>query len=486
MREQRQSLHFPNSPPPVTDALEIKQPLDHFDPQIKVTFGQRYWVNDAFWKPQKGPIFLYIGGEGTLNEKAVLSGAHLKYAQQYGALIFAVEHRFYGQSMNEDGLKLENLKFLSSQQALADLANFHLQMSKSYNLTDKNKWIAFGGSYAGALTAWFRIKYPHLVHAAVASSAPVRALVNFDEYCDVVAKSLSTEIVGGSEKCLVVVRNAFAKVDELIQKRDLSRLGSDFLSCQPLGSDLDVLWMANNLADVFMGTVQYNNEHYSSMNIKSMCEVMTQGPDAYQNLASLNKIFLNQTHQNCSDNSWQNYINLLSNVTFDRTQGGAGMRQWTYQTCSQFGYYQTCDDNDCPFSRYITLSPNFAICESIFNLNTKEVYDRINFTNAYYGSDDPQGSRILFVNGLIDPWHALSVLENISQSELAILIAGTAHCADMHDESSEDPPALTKAREKILDTIGEWLSVTSVKDANVPKKDASYLRRQMQSSFQKL
>lgn len=43
-------------------------------------------------------------------------------------------------------------------------------------------------------------QYPHLVHAAVASSAPVRALVNFDGYCDVVAKSLATEIVGGSEK----------------------------------------------------------------------------------------------------------------------------------------------------------------------------------------------------------------------------------------------------------------------------------------------
>lgn len=45
------------------------------------------------------------------------------------------------------------------------------------------------------------------------------------------------------------------------------------------------------------------------------------------------------------------------------------------------------------------LAPNFKICESVFNLNAKEVSDRIDFTNEYYGSDDPHGSRILFVNG---------------------------------------------------------------------------------------
>ena len=47
----------------------------------------------------------------------LLAGFHAKAAKKFGALIFAVEHRFYGQSMNDGGLKLENLKYLSSQQA---------------------------------------------------------------------------------------------------------------------------------------------------------------------------------------------------------------------------------------------------------------------------------------------------------------------------------------------------------------------------------
>ena len=72
-----------------------------------------------------------------------------------------------------------NLKYLSSGQALADLAYFIESKNEEYGLTSSNKWIVFGGSYAGAMAAWFRLKYPHLVYGAVASSGPVLAQVNF-------------------------------------------------------------------------------------------------------------------------------------------------------------------------------------------------------------------------------------------------------------------------------------------------------------------
>ena len=52
----------------------------------------------------------------------------------------------------------------------------------------------------------------------------------------------------------------------------------------------------------------------------------------------------------------------------------------------------------------------------------------------------------IFSTGSIDPWHALSVLTDLTTSEVAIFIPGTAHCADMDPDYPEDPPALTAAR----------------------------------------
>ena len=38
------------------------------------------------------------------------------------------------------------------------------------------------------------------------------------------------------------------------------------------------------------------------------------------------------------DNCYMNYKKQLANTTVDQNASGAGMRQWVYQTCAQFGY----------------------------------------------------------------------------------------------------------------------------------------------------
>ena len=46
-----------------------------------------------------------------------VSGNIVDLAEQYGGLIFGVEHRYYGLSVFEGSLETENLVYLSSQQA---------------------------------------------------------------------------------------------------------------------------------------------------------------------------------------------------------------------------------------------------------------------------------------------------------------------------------------------------------------------------------
>ena len=73
----------------------------------------------------------------------------------------------------------ENLQYLSVDQALADVAFFiETKKKENVNLTNSTV-IVFGGSYAGNMAAWARLKYPHLIQGALASSAPVRAKANF-------------------------------------------------------------------------------------------------------------------------------------------------------------------------------------------------------------------------------------------------------------------------------------------------------------------
>lgn len=45
-----------------------------------------------------GPVFLQIGGEGEASAHWMVSGAWVDYAKTYNALMFQLEHRFYGKS----------------------------------------------------------------------------------------------------------------------------------------------------------------------------------------------------------------------------------------------------------------------------------------------------------------------------------------------------------------------------------------------------
>lgn len=91
---------------------------------------------------------------------------------------------------------------------------FHDYIVKKYQLTENNKWISFGGSYSGALSAWLRLKYPNLITGAIATSAPVQPELNFVEYLEVVQASLATAKQGTD--CPNAVRNATEHLDEML------------------------------------------------------------------------------------------------------------------------------------------------------------------------------------------------------------------------------------------------------------------------------
>merc|ERR1712243_40204 len=83
----------------------------------------------------------------------------------------------------------DNMVYLSSRQGLEDAANFISTMNAKYNLTT---WMAFGGSYPGSLSAWMRLRFPHLVAGSVSSSGPLFAKLDFSEYLQVVMDALDT------------------------------------------------------------------------------------------------------------------------------------------------------------------------------------------------------------------------------------------------------------------------------------------------------
>lgn len=314
----------------------FNQTLDHFDVLGGgVTWPQRYWVNASLWKGGDAPVFFYIEGEGAGSPYDVVSGEHCELAETYGALLVALEHRYYGASIPTPDLSTQNMRYLSSHQALADIATFYDDLLRpTFNLSAANKLVTFGGSYPGALSAWARLRLPHIVHAAISTSSPVQASFDDVSYNDVVANSLSMPLIGGSPACLTATAQAFVAIDAAFSGTADARhaMATKLMSCTGLDGVNDTMWAASNYGSFVQGMVQYNME--SGYTVAQYCAEMTKPGVAP--IDAFAAVIAATQGGNCMDNSYADYVALLRKTTADKSAGGLGLRQWTWQCCTQF------------------------------------------------------------------------------------------------------------------------------------------------------
>lgn len=407
-----------------------------------------------------------IGGEGPANPIWMLEGAWLDYARDHGALCFQLEHRFYGESHPTEDLSVKNLVYLTSTQALADLANFMTSMNQAHNLTSA-KWIAFGGSYPGSLAAWLRLKYPHLVHGSVSTSGPLIAQADFPEYLEVVDKTI--QLV--SSKCNKLVKAAMSQAARLTLHRvGWKLLGDMFKTCTPFdGTDSkNISNIMESLIGNFEDIIQYNKDNRAfegavtaNITITELCQIMTDSTTKgtpIEKFAKVNAFMLEATDEKCLDYSYDAMIEEMSETSW-KSAAGVGGRQWTYQTCTEFGWYQSSNQPGHPFTNLFDVKFFEKQCQDIFGPKFNlELLDRgIKRSNYLYGAKGIKVTNVVFVHGSFDPWHALGITEDNGMNK-AILIPGTAHCANMYPASPDDPPQLKQARQTVGQLIKDWLN----------------------------
>lgn len=443
---------------------------DHFDGSNNHTWLQAYFVNDTFWKPgSSAPVFICVGGEGPpLDGSAVVFSVHCNDAVEMlpstGAIMFAVEHRYYG-CHNASACPVPDvqapgaLKFLSSRQALGDLTAFVAFISNKYNLTQANKIVSWGGSYPGMLAGWFRVKFPHLVHAAVASSAPVLAQLNMKGYNDVLAAAfaVSDNGVGGSPACSKAIFVGHQAIGASLQTQSGRTMLAQLFKLPSAD------WLANhqNQQDfagegVAVFDAQSNDPACKdpACNIASICKIMlnTGLGDEVHRLAAVRAAQGNQVRPS---------IPMVRSLSAMRALKKANDEPdyWGYQTCTEFAFYQTCEvGSQCFFTQGLILLEDFlSECRDSWGISEDKVIKNVNYTNEYYGGLTPSGTRVLYPSGEVDPWQALSIRKAPNPDMPAFTIPGASHHFWTHPSLPTDQSSVVAARATIWTQVNTWL-----------------------------
>ncbi|XP_026479920.1 putative serine protease K12H4.7 [Ctenocephalides felis] len=166
----------------------------------------------------------------------------------------------------------------------------------------------------------------------------------------------------------------------------------------------------------------------------------------------------------CAEADYLSLVNAFKQVSWSSLNATDGMRPWLYQTCTEYGYYQTDSSPSQPYGSGInTLHFNIQICkdifEDVFADNAEDILNTgIERTNVVYGALTSAVDRVIFTHGTVDPWHSIGLLEEVNPESPVIVVKGTSHCQDLQSISSADSAEMKAAKKRVLELIAKWLS----------------------------
>lgn len=100
---------------------------------------------------------------------------------------------------------------------MADYVALIKYIRTKYNAGDKAV-ITFGGSYGGMLSAWIRMKYPHVIQGALAASAPILYFKDAPSAPEWrFAEVASNDFKAQSQNCYDGIKDVFTR---MVDKKD--------------------------------------------------------------------------------------------------------------------------------------------------------------------------------------------------------------------------------------------------------------------------
>jgi len=485
----------------------ISVPIDFFpndtryEPHQNGTFNLRYWFDSTYYKPG-GPVFVLLGGETDGEERLpfLQKGIVHQVIKATGGLGVILEHRYYGKSFPVPDLTTKNLRFLTTEQALADIDYFarkvHFQGINHDLTAPKTPWIVYGGSYAGAQAAFMRVVYPETFWGAISSSGVTVAIYDYWQYFEPARLFGPPDCIKNTQLLIDVVDGILIRQNDTAKMQALKNVFG-------LGSVTDNRDFAGQITGVYgLQSTNWDPDE-NSASFFGYCQNLTAGKPSSENLRStvadlvstagypnntmvqditLNAIdWLNTTaltaqrKSNLTQNAYFTTLNATALQSFT-SLADYGATSWSYQVCTEWGFIQTGNspaDMMPLISRTLDIEYLTFFCRAQFNITTPPDIDRVN----KYGNYSIEYERLAHIGGNADPWRPATPLwypesRNSSTDRPWHLIShGVHHWEEngvFENETTPDlpPPQIVYAQQFLKNFVVDWVEEFNMQNSH--------------------
>lgn len=482
----------------------ISVPVDHFhnsslyEPHTNATFDLRYWFDASNYK-SGGPVIVIQSGEtdGSGRLPFMQKGILKQLTQATHGIGVVLEHRYYGKSFPTPNLSTKNLRFLTTEQALADEAYFaqnivfpgfeHLDLTSG-----TTAYVGYGGSYAGAFSAFLRTVYPDVFWGAISSSGVTKAIYDYWEYYTPIIENGPPACISTQKKLTHIVDTLLLKNQTDLTYQLKASFGlpnithdKDFASALSAGV---TTWQSRNwdpeigspAFSRYCGNISSDAILYPSTKaLEPVVSSLIKAADYTVDSETVNQMLNYIGYMNitavvpCSKNGGtqdQCFSNYNSTFYQQDSLSSYTWRSWAYQYCSEWGYLQTgyAPPGELPIvSSLLDIDYESIVCVEAFDITTPSNVEAVN----KYGGYDISYPRLAFVDGSADPWrpatpHAYAQgakKRKSTSSEPFILIDGGVHHWDENGlfpnetTNSLPPKEVAETQKQEVQFVKEWM-----------------------------
>jgi hypothetical protein len=503
----------------------IELPVDHFG-DSPGTFKNRYWVQTAEYKPG-GPVFIYDGGEGSLGANYAryilqMDGFFMQMVKEFNGIGILWEHRYYGEStpypINLETTS-EQLQYLTAQQALADIPdlawNFTRKEFPKQDLTPAGTpWVFVGGSYPGMRAAFVRNMYPETIFASYASSAPVQASIDMSFYYEPIWQGMNAY---GWGNCTQDIRAAIRAMDVIMEDDDKSfALKEKFLGAGA-GKNSNGAF-ADGLTAIFsfwQGSAMGDSSSAPGTGLGSLCNWLEVDPitkqaadergwaavkgdqyvvDRFATWPGFVPLINIQDNLTCAGpHPTQKNTTTAINCDIDQRTQSPDAISWSWQFCSQFGFFQGSHEGPHQLvSKYTDVWHWKDTCHIQFpdgeSSGLLPEWPLAQKANDDLGGWDIRPSNTFWVGNQYDPWRTLTPLSDMPFSNKVVasnsvptctangqsnvqedylfgyLVPNAEHCFDFEPEVQQGAPA----RKLFNNALSQWLKCFTPGNSTYP------------------
>lgn len=428
---------------------------DYISEPNNKTFLQQYEIIDHYYKPG-GPVMFYQGAEAPL--LCLEHGSLLEYAKELGALVVALEHRYFGSScpygLNYSEINTwtpSELKALTLDNVLHDSIRFLTWLKESDPRIKDAKVLADGGSYGAILVALLRIWFPDMIYGSLASSIPTYAFATDpnDETVFGWADWANAMYYDASITAASKIRAAMDEIRGRLQSGQFDGLEQQLHLCSAPNSTVQSYDVLRRIADSYVRNVQYNVESY-------------------------NYPFDRTINATLESNASMAIIGAAMQITIDWLD--VPCLDWVpqYKTGDPFLYLRcTCvptfDTFSAPRSIWGGLLPDYSqrhlldpYCTKSFGFQSVDGGEPLTRRLGLDDSTLQATERLLMTEGLLDPVTYFGPRfayrpGHTAEASRVLYIDRAGHTADGVKAADSDSEGLKNARAAVLNTLKAWL-----------------------------